>query len=54
MWGFIIGAAWYFSQQYRNTSPTPEQEEAMWDAAKHYSDLKQKNLTQPHEKPTEN
>jgi predicted negative regulator of RcsB-dependent stress response len=38
MWGFIIGMVWYFSQQYRQSSPTPEQEQAMREAARLYSE----------------
>ncbi len=38
MWGFIIASVWYFSQQYRDSSPTPGQQQAMLDAARHYSE----------------
>jgi predicted negative regulator of RcsB-dependent stress response len=38
MWGFIIGMVWYFSQQYRQSSPTPEQEQSMREAARLYSE----------------
>jgi predicted negative regulator of RcsB-dependent stress response len=38
MWGFIIGMVWYFSQQYRQSNPTPEQEQSMREAARLYSE----------------
>ncbi len=50
MWGFIIAAAWYFSQQYRNTSPTPEQESSMQEAARMYSEYKQKEILKDNRK----
>ena len=46
MWGFILASVWYFSQQYRDSSPTPAQEQAMLDAARHYSEYQQKAAQQ--------
>jgi len=43
MWGFIIAAALYFSQQYRNSSPTPAQEQAMLEAARAYSEYQRED-----------
>ena len=51
MWGFIIAAALYFSRQYQQSSPTPEQEQAMLDAARHYSQFKLENASQGDHRP---
>lgn len=40
MWTFIIATVWYFSQKYRDSSPSEAQEKAMLDAARHYQEQK--------------
>lgn len=38
MWGIIIAAVWYFARNQPNDTPNPAQEQAMWDAARHYQE----------------